>query len=58
MASRSPIWWDRDKRIIKERSFDARLGSPPGVAGGLFFFFSAGFLGGVSGQADCEISKH
>jgi hypothetical protein len=40
MASRSPIWWDRGKGIIKARSFDVRLGSPPSVAGGLFFFWA------------------
>ena len=49
MASRSPIWWDRDKRIIKERPFDAGFGKPTGVAGGLFFFWR-GFLGKVSAQ--------
>ena len=37
MASRSPIWWDHDKRIIKERSFDVRLGSPPALPVGFSF---------------------
>ena len=42
MASRSPIWWDRDKRIIKERPFKEDSGKPAGSCRRAFLFLGGG----------------
>ncbi len=42
MAWRNPIWWDRDKRIIKERPFKVGSGKPAGCCRWAFLFPGGG----------------